>query len=182
MRGGIADLCAADHGLLIAAITPDDGKGEAPLLPRLNRSRPIDSTARVHFKTVKPVQATGASHLNYVACDTDTWEQAATFQLEKLAKEGVVYCYARNDRLEFNIPYELYGNPHVYEPDFIVRLRNSVNVVDSKSKASSTTTPMPNTRRPSAGCLPSITGAGWASGTSLSVVSRSNLPRNSRSS
>lgn len=116
-------------GLLIAAITPDDGKGEAPLLPRLNRSRPIDSTERVHFKTVKPVQVTGASHLNFVACDTGSWEQAATFQLEKLAKEGVVYCYARNDRLEFNIPYELYGNPRVYEPDFIVRLRNSVNVV-----------------------------------------------------
>ncbi|MCW0218908.1 MAG: DEAD/DEAH box helicase family protein [Prosthecobacter sp.] len=116
-------------GLLIAAITPDDGKGEAPLLPRLNRSRPIDSTERVRFKTVKPVQITGASHLNFVACDTNSWEQAATFQLEKLAKEGIVYCYARNDRLEFNIPYELYGNPHVYEPDFIVRLHNSVNVV-----------------------------------------------------
>ena len=52
-----------------------------------------------------------------------------TFQLEKLAKEGVVYLYARNDRLEFNIPYELYRNPHPYEPDFIVRLRNSVSVV-----------------------------------------------------
>jgi type III restriction enzyme len=116
-------------GLLIATITPDDVKGEAPLLPRLNRSRPIDSTKRVHFKTVKPVQITGASHLNFVACDTGSWEQAATFQLEKLAMEGLVCCYARNDRLEFNIPYELYGNPHVYEPDFIVRLRNSVNVV-----------------------------------------------------
>lgn len=116
-------------GLLIAAITPDDSKGEAPLLPRLNRSRPIDSTERVRFKTVKPVQLTGASHLNFVACDTNSWEQAATFQLEKLAKQGVVFCYARNERLEFNIPYELYGNPHVYEPDFIVRLRNCVNVV-----------------------------------------------------
>jgi type III restriction enzyme len=116
-------------GLLIAAITPDEGKGETPLLPRLNRYKPIDSTERVHFKTVKPVQVTGASHLNFVACDTGSWEQAATFQLEKLAKDGVVYCYARNDRLEFNIPYELYGNPQVYEPDFIVRLRNSVSVV-----------------------------------------------------
>jgi type III restriction enzyme len=123
-------------GLLIAAIIPDDGKGEAPLLPRLNRSRPIDSTERIRFKTVKPVQVTGASHLNFVACDTNSWEQAATFQLEKLAKEGVVYCYARNDRLEFNIPYELYGNPHVYEPDFVVRLRNSVNVItEIKGKA-----------------------------------------------
>ena len=116
-------------GLLIAAITPDDAKGEAPLLPRLNRYKPIDSTESVHFKTVKPVQVTGASHLNFVACDTNSWEQAAMFQLEKLAKEGVVLCYARNDRLEFNIPYEFYGNPQVYEPDFMVRLRNPLNVV-----------------------------------------------------
>lgn len=116
-------------GLLTAAITPDDAQGEAPLLPRLNRYKQIGSTGSVRFKTVKPVQVTGASHLNFVACDTNSWEQAATFQLEKLAKEGVVFCYARNDRLEFNIPYELYGNPHVYEPDFIVRLCSSVNVV-----------------------------------------------------
>jgi type III restriction enzyme len=72
---------------------------------------------------------TGASHLNFVACDTDSWEQAAVFQLEKLAKDKIVYCYARNDRLEFNIPYELYGNPHVYEPDFIVRLCVPLNLV-----------------------------------------------------
>jgi len=115
--------------LLVAAIKPDDSKGEAPLLPRLNRYRPIGSTEHVHFKTVKPVQATRVSHLNYVACDTNSWEQAAMFQLEKLAKDGVVRCYARNDRLEFTIPYELYGNSQVYEPDFIVRLTNDVNVV-----------------------------------------------------
>jgi len=116
-------------GLLTAAINPDDDKGEAPLLPRLNRYKPIGSTESVHFKTVKPVQVTGASHLNFVACDTNSWEQAAPFQLENLAKQEIVFCYARNDRLEFNIPYELYGNPEVYEPDFIVRLRNSVSVV-----------------------------------------------------
>jgi type III restriction enzyme len=116
-------------GLLIAAIRPDDAKGEAPLLPRLNRYKPIESTAKVHFKTVKPVQVTSASHLNFVACDTNSWEQATVFQLEQMATDGLVFCYARNDRLEFNIPYEFYGNPRVYEPDFIVRLRNSVNVV-----------------------------------------------------
>ena len=115
--------------ILIAAIMPDDSKDEPPLLPRLNRYRPIGSTGHVHFKTVKPVQATGVSHLNYVACDTGSWEQAAMFQLEKLAKDGVVDCYARNDRLEFNIPFELFGSPRVYEPDFIVRLRSGVNIV-----------------------------------------------------
>jgi type III restriction enzyme len=115
--------------LLVAAITPDDAKGETPLLPRLNRYKPIGSTASVHFKTVKPVQITQASHLNLVACDTNSWEQAAVFQLEKLAKEGVVICYARNDRLEFNIPYEVYGNPQVYEPDFLVKLATGVTLI-----------------------------------------------------
>jgi type III restriction enzyme len=115
--------------LLAAAITPDDDRGEAPLLPRLNRYKPIGSTENVHFKTVKPVQITTASHLNLVACDTTSWEQAAVFQLERLAREDGVLCYARNDRLEFNIPYELYGNPHVYEPDFLVRMKNGTTVV-----------------------------------------------------
>ena len=116
-------------GLLSAAIVPDDSKGEAPLLPLMNRYRPIGSTEQVRFKTVKPVQSTTASHINFVACDTGSWEQAAMFQLELLAQSGQVLCYARNDHLEFTIPYELYGNPQVYEPDFIVRLRNSLNLV-----------------------------------------------------
>ena len=116
-------------GLLVAAIRPDDAGGEPPLLPRLNRYEPVGTTARVRFKTARPVQATKASHLNYVACDTAGWEQAAAFQLERLAERGVVDCYARNDHLEFNVPYELYGEPHAYEPDFIVRLKNGVHVV-----------------------------------------------------
>ena len=116
-------------GILVDAIRPDDTQGEPPLLPRLNRYEPTASTERVHFKTVRPVQATTASHLNYVACDTRSWEQAAMFELEQLAATGAVACYARNDHLEFNIPYELYGEPHAYEPDFIVRLSNGVHVV-----------------------------------------------------
>ena len=49
-------------------------------------------------------------------------------QLEMLAKRHVVTCYARNDHMEFNIPYELYGIAHVYEPDFLVKLANDVTV------------------------------------------------------
>lgn len=115
--------------LLVSAIVPDDDRGEPPLLPRLNRYRPIGSTEHVHFKTVKPVQVTQASHLNFVACDTGTWEQAAMFQLEQLAKKGVVLSYARNDHLEFSIPYEMYGSPHAYEPDFLVRLKDGTTLV-----------------------------------------------------
>jgi len=92
-------------------------------------SWPIGSTENVYFKTVKPVKTTVASHLNYVACDTNSWEQAAAFQLEHLAKAGQIISFARNDHLEFNIPYELYGVPHVYEPDFLVQLADGTTVV-----------------------------------------------------
>ena len=117
--------------LLAAAIRPDDSQGERPPLPRLNRYQPLGSTARVRFKTARPVQATQASHLNYVACDTGSWEQAAAVQLERLAGQGIVACYARNDHLEFTIPYQHYGDgePRAYEPDFIVRLTNGLHVV-----------------------------------------------------
>ena len=116
-------------GRLLDAIRPDDARGEPPVLPRLNRYRPVGSTAGVHFKTVRPVQPTEASHMNYVACHTATWEQAAMFRIEQLAQDGLVECYARNYRLEFTIPYELYGEPRAYEPDFIVRLRDGLSVV-----------------------------------------------------
>ncbi|MBA4175891.1 MAG: hypothetical protein C0505_04935 [Leptothrix sp. (in: Bacteria)] len=115
--------------LLASSIEPDADRGEAAILPRLNRYRPIASTASVRFKTVKPVQATSASHLNFVAADTNSWEQAAATQLEMLAKQGHVICYARNDHLELNVPYEFYGQPRVYEPDFIVKLSNGLQVM-----------------------------------------------------
>lgn len=115
--------------LLLAAIEPDDSRGETPLLPRLNRYKPIGSTASVHFKTVKPVQATHRSHINFVACDTASWEQAAMFQLEAAAVAGRVVCYARNERMEFNIPYEFEGAGRVYEPDFLVKLASGMTLI-----------------------------------------------------
>src|SRR5205085_12502848 len=77
--------------LLAAAIFPDEASGGPRILPRLNRYKPILTTDQVYFKTVKPVQATQASHVSHVAADTTSWEQAAAFQLEKLALEGLVH-------------------------------------------------------------------------------------------
>lgn len=115
--------------LLVAAIEPDETQGEPPLLPRLNRYRTTGTTADVHFKTVLPVVSTVASHLNYVACHTLTWEQAAALQLEDMAGEGIVECYARNYQLGFTIPYEVQGEERAYEPDFIVRVNDRYHVV-----------------------------------------------------
>jgi type III restriction enzyme len=116
-------------GLLVAAIRPDENQGEPPLLPRLNRYKLTGSSAAVRFKTVKPVLGTHASHLNYVAADTASWEQAAALQLEMAAVQGLIQCYVRNDRLELTVPYEFYGQARAYEPDFVVRLRNGVHVL-----------------------------------------------------
>ena len=116
-------------GLLAAAIAPADATGEPAELPRLNRYRQTGSTGSVRFKTVKPVVATRASHVNFVACDTAQWEQVAARQLERLARDGVVRSYVRNDRLEFVIPYSFYEHERGYEPDFIAHLENSVRLV-----------------------------------------------------
>lgn len=40
-----------------------------------------------------------------------------------------VKCYARNDHLGLVIPYEFMGEERSYEPDFIVRLVNDLNLL-----------------------------------------------------
>jgi type III restriction enzyme len=111
---------------LIDAIEPDETRGEPPLLPVLNRYKPIGSTAQVDFKTVRPCISTAKSHINLVVADTESWEQAAVFQLEE---SPAVTAYARNDHLEFTIPYEFEGVAHSYTPDFLVRLIDGSTVI-----------------------------------------------------
>jgi type III restriction enzyme len=104
------------------AIIPDDSAGESPLLPLLNRYKPVGTTAEVDFKTTRPCFAIQHSHLNQMVADTATWESSATFKLEQLAQRQVVRFYARNDNLGCVIPYEYMHVEHSYEPDFLVRL------------------------------------------------------------
>jgi type III restriction enzyme len=111
---------------LLNAIEPDDSQGEPPLLPVLNRYKQTGSTAEVNFKTPRPCVGTAKSHINQVVADTQSWEQAAVFRLEQSKQ---VAFYARNDHLEFSIPYEYFGVSHAYTPDFLVRLANGVTLV-----------------------------------------------------
>ena len=111
---------------LMTAIQPDETKGEIPLLPILNRYAPIGTSADVDFLTPRPCTETQKSHVNQVVLDTGTWERAAKFRLEQ---SELVECYVRNDHLGLGIPYEHDGISHLYEPDFIVRLTNGVNLV-----------------------------------------------------
>jgi type III restriction enzyme len=114
------------EGLFLAAITPDESQGEAPLLPLLNRTTSIGSTADVGFNTTRACYVTQFSHINMVVGDTATWEQSAAFRLEMAAQKGIVRCYARNDGLGLTIPYEWYKVDHSYEPDYLVGLAPGV--------------------------------------------------------
>ena len=111
---------------LMAAIQPNDVEGETPLLPILNRYKPIGTSAEVDFMTTRSCHATERSQINQVVLDTETWERSASFRLEQ---SDVVDYYARNDHLGLGIPYEYTDVSHSYEPDFIVRLKNDVNLI-----------------------------------------------------
>lgn len=107
------------------AIHPDTSAGEPPLLPILNRYRPIGKTSSVDFPTTRPVSVTKKSHINLVVQHSD-WEGQAAQTLD--ACQQVKY-YARNDHLGLVIPYEFLGQEHSYEPDFLVRLVTDLNLL-----------------------------------------------------
>lgn len=111
---------------MMAAIEPNDTEGETPLLPILNRYKPIGTSAAVDFFTTRTCYATQRSQVNLVVLDAEIWERLACICLE--TSESVKY-YVRNDHLGLSIPYEYQGITHIYEPDFIVRLVNGVNLL-----------------------------------------------------
>jgi len=111
---------------LCEAIEPDQGEGEPPLLPVINRFQPHGSTADVKFNTVRSCHPTFKSHIDQVVLDTQTWERSVAFSLE--ASDHVAF-YARNDHMDFAIPYEFYGVAHAFLPDFLVRLTSGVTLI-----------------------------------------------------
>jgi type III restriction enzyme len=111
---------------LCEAIEPDQEEGEPPLLPVINRFQPHGSTADVKFNTIRSCHPTFKSHIDQVVLDTQTWERSVAFNLE--ASEHVSF-YARNDHLEFAIPYDFYGIAHAFKPDFLVRFKTGTTLI-----------------------------------------------------
>ncbi len=108
------------------AIRPASDERANKLLPVINRFTPWGSSGDVNFTTVRQCCPTGKSHVDQVVLDTDTWERSVAFQLE--ASDAVSH-YVRNDHLNFTIPYEFMGVSHSFFPDFIVVLKNGVNLI-----------------------------------------------------
>ncbi len=115
--------------LISQAIEPDTEAGEPPLLPIIERYRPVGSTSQVLFRTVRPCHGTRKSHVSHVA-EQSKWEHTVAYYLEKLPQ---VISYAKNDHLDFVIPYEYLGHRHDYLPDYLMRLlrpgRSELNLI-----------------------------------------------------
>jgi len=107
---------------LMAAIEPDTEAGEPPVLPVIERFRPVGSTSEVLFRTVRPCVGTTKSHISHVVLDAPKWEHSVAYQLERIPE---VVAYARNDHLDFTIPYEWEGARHEYRPDYLIRWRGA---------------------------------------------------------
>ncbi len=103
---------------LFNAIEPDTTAGEAPLLPRIERYRPVGSTREVMFRSVRNLRETVKSHVSHVVLDS-SWESSVAYRFEYLA---FVTSYVRNDHLDFTIPYEFQGISHDFIPDYIVHI------------------------------------------------------------
>lgn len=103
---------------------PDEGSGETPLLPRLERFLPRGS--RSPFQDIASVQANNNGHVSHVVLDTKTWERSVAFHLEQ---SHLVESYVRNDHLDFSIDYEFNGSQHSYMPDFLVKLKNGITLI-----------------------------------------------------
>jgi len=111
---------------LLQAIKPDTSQGEVPELPDYERSRPAGSTADVRFSTSRPIREAIKCHLNYVVADTKQWEQSAAYTIDR---HNRVAAFVKNAQMGFGIPYLHNGQPHDYEPDFIVRTTDGLNLI-----------------------------------------------------
>jgi len=104
---------------LCDAIRPDTEAGEVPILPRIERYRPVGSSSEVMFRTVRECYGTAKSHVSHVVTDS-RWEHSVAYQLERNPN---VISYVKNDHMDFEIPYEFAGVTHGYRPDYIIRYK-----------------------------------------------------------
>jgi len=95
-------------------------RGEKRLMPVLRPYEAIGSTDDVWFETTKECFDALKSHLNRVALDSG-WEAKLAEVLEGMPE---VVTYAKNQGLNFKVPYTFEGRASNYVPDYLIRLRD----------------------------------------------------------
>lgn len=98
----------------------------AQLDPVFDLDRPIISTGDMRpWYTSRAWQVPLKSHINRVVYDSN-WEASESFELERNPN---VAAWVKNDHLGFSLYYTFQGTPHIYIPDFLVRLANGAMLV-----------------------------------------------------
>ncbi|CAO1648946.1 Type III restriction-modification enzyme, helicase subunit [Salinibacterium sp. NYA9b] len=103
----------------------EDEESRRKLVRPILRDPAEGSTDGVWFDTRKKTYETTYSHVSHVTLDGkdgNTWERHIAQVCEYLVAEGLLTSYAKNDRLDFTIPYVHKGRSHEYWPDFLLRL------------------------------------------------------------
>ncbi len=100
--------------------------GEKRLTAVLRPYEPIGSTDYVYFETTKTCYDATKSHINRVVQDSG-WESKLADVLESMPE---VVAYAKNQGLNFKIPYTYEGRAANYVPDFLIRLRDAASTSD----------------------------------------------------
>jgi type III restriction enzyme len=95
--------------------------GEKRLMPNLRPYESIGSTDDVYFETTKVCYDATKSHINRVVQDSG-WESKLADVLESMPE---VVAYAKNQGLNFKVPYTYEGRAANYVPDFLIRLRDT---------------------------------------------------------
>ena len=110
---------AACQRIHLACQAPS-AEGKNRMLAVLDTYNPGGSTRHVGFNTSKPVYATSPERcpIKYAVLDSD-WEAQLAFVLDHHPK---VLAWVKNQGLGFEVPYVDAGVPHVYVPDFLVRV------------------------------------------------------------
>jgi type III restriction enzyme len=105
--------------LIANAIVKSIGE-ERPARAVLDPYQPTGSTAAVNFLTTRAVYATDhrKSHVSHVVLDSP-WEQELARALEAHPR---VLTYAKNQGMQFEIPYRIGRTARRYIPDFLVRI------------------------------------------------------------
>ncbi|MBS0476323.1 MAG: restriction endonuclease, partial [Proteobacteria bacterium] len=113
---GIADTIAEIIANAIIRSAGDDRQPRAVL----DSYEPQGSTTSVNFQTTKAVWKTDArrSHISHVTLDSE-WEGELARVLEAHPK---VLSYAKNQGMQFEVPYRIGRSVRRYIPDFLVRL------------------------------------------------------------
>ena len=104
--------------LIANAIVKSTGE-DRPCHAVLDPYQPTGSTASVNFQTTKPVWTTDhrRSHVSHVVLDSD-WEGELARVLEAHPQ---VLSYAKNQGMQFEVPYRIGRGVRRYSPDFLVR-------------------------------------------------------------